>query len=87
LIAFNTLYGDHTALNQARLVAGTLLDYKIAHHFHAYIGDNASNNNKGLVTGLNKFLGINLSMNARIRCAGHILNLIIKATIYSKSIG
>jgi hypothetical protein len=74
-------------VNQARLLAKTLQDYEIVYRFHAYVGDNASNNGKGLVGGLNKFLGVELSMNARIHCAGHIINLIVKATIYGGSAG
>jgi hypothetical protein len=50
------------------------------------VGDNASNNDSELIKGLNLHPSINLTFNNRIRCAGHIINLIVKATIYGHNV-
>lgn len=82
LIAFRPLFSDHTALNQACTLALVLQEYSIVNQFHCFVGDNATNNDNGLIGGLNEVLDLNLSMDDRVRCAGHIINLIVKASLY-----
>jgi hypothetical protein len=50
------------------------------------VGDNASNNDSEFITGLNLHPILNLSPHHRIRCAGHIINLVVKATIYGDGV-
>ena len=50
------------------------------------MGDNALSNNNETIAALNEHLNLNLESSHRIRCAGHIINLVIKATIYSKGV-
>jgi hypothetical protein len=50
------------------------------------VGDNATNNDTALITGLNEHPAIELDPHQRIRCAGHIINLVVKATIYGKGV-
>lgn len=44
------------------------------------MGDNASSNDGELIR------SINLEPHHRLRCAGHIINLIVKATIYGNNV-
>jgi hypothetical protein len=57
-------------------------DYKISRKFHCFVGDNATSNSSKLIEGLNLHPNVNIDASHRIRCAGHIINLVVKATIY-----
>jgi hypothetical protein len=46
------------------------------------VGDNATSNDTELIKGLNLHLNVNVDLQHRIRCAGHIINLVVKATLY-----
>ena len=46
------------------------------------MGDNASSNDSKLTNGLNKHLSIEITADNCLRCAGHIINLVVKATLY-----
>jgi hypothetical protein len=46
------------------------------------VGDNATSNSSKLIEGLNLHPNVNIDASHRIRCAGHIINLVVKATIY-----
>jgi hypothetical protein len=61
-------------------------EYEISRKFHCFVGDNASSNNGKLIASLNLHPNINITANNRIRCAGHIINLVVKATIYGKGV-
>ena len=50
------------------------------------MGNNAISNNSKLINALNKHLAINLTTKHYIRCTGHIINLVVKAIIYSKGV-
>jgi hypothetical protein len=50
------------------------------------VGDNASSNDSELTNNLNNHPDINLRPHHRLRCAGHIINLVVKATIYGKGV-
>jgi hypothetical protein len=86
LIAFCNLYGDHTGAAQAAVIIHVLKSFKITEKFHCFLGDNASNNNKSTIDVLNKHPNLNLNSSHYIRCAGHIINLVVKATVYGKGV-
>jgi hypothetical protein len=86
LIAFKNLYGDHTGAAQAAIIRNVLANHKISCQFHCFVGDNASSNDSKLIDGLNLHLNIHITADNRLRCAGHIINLIIKATIYGNGV-
>jgi hypothetical protein len=46
------------------------------------VGDNATSNDTELIKGLNLHLNVNIDLQHRIRCAGHIIDLVVKATLY-----
>jgi hypothetical protein len=50
------------------------------------VGNNASSNNNETISALNKYANINLNSSYRIRYAGYIINLVVKATIYGKGV-
>lgn len=86
VIGFRNLFGDHTGLAQAKEIAYVLRSYDICHKFYYFVGDNATNNDNELIKGLNEHLGSNLTMDNRIRCAGHMINLVVKAAIYGSGV-
>lgn len=87
LIAFRNLAGDHTASAQASVILNVTREYDFESNFNCFVGDNASNNDAKLIKYLNKGSSIlNLSLEHRIRCAGHIINLIVKATLYGEGV-
>jgi hypothetical protein len=61
--------------------------FKIAPKLYCFIGDNATSNDSELIKGLNEHTNISLQSHHQLRCAGHIINLIVKATIYGKGVG
>jgi hypothetical protein len=60
--------------------------YEISQKFHCFVSNNATNNNGELIRSLNLHPDINISANNCICCAGHIINLVVKATIYGKGV-
>ena len=86
LIAFENLYGDHTGAAQAAIIRDVLNDYKMSRQFHCFVGDNASSNDGKLSDGLNLHPNIYITADDRMRCAGHIINLIVKATMYGDGV-
>jgi hypothetical protein len=79
IIAFRNLYGDHTGAAQGTIIRAVLDEYEISRKFHCLVGDNATHNDGELIRSLN------LHPN-RIRCAGHVINLVVKGTIYGKGV-
>lgn len=50
------------------------------------MGDNATSNDSKFIEGLYISPQINFGPEHRIRCAGHIINLVVKATIYRSGV-
>jgi hypothetical protein len=50
------------------------------------VGDNATSNDAETILGLNAYPDLNLNASHRIRCAGHVINLVVKATIYGSRV-
>jgi hypothetical protein len=82
LIAFRNLYGDYTRAAQAFILRAVFDEYEIFRKLHCYVGDNATSNDAKLIKGLNLYANVKIDPQHRIRCAGHIINLVVKATIY-----
>jgi hypothetical protein len=81
VIAFCNLYSDHTGAAQATIIVDVLDSFEISSKFHCFVGNNASNNNSETIAGLNLHPNININPDHCICCAGHIINLVVKATI------
>jgi hypothetical protein len=61
-------------------------DYGFASKFSCYVADNAANNNRETMAELSTLLGQDLDEQHRIRCAGHTIQLVVKAVIYGKGV-
>jgi hypothetical protein len=69
------------------VILNVIREYNFESKFNCFVGDNATNNDKRLISYLNKESAIlNLSTEHRIRCAGHNISLIVKATIYGAGV-
>ena len=75
--------GDHRGRTQGAMVVKVLEEYNIAHKFGCYVGDNATSNDNELIAGLHESDDLlNVTSTNRLRCAGHTINLVVKATLY-----
>lgn len=73
--------GAQTGANIADHLVDVLSDFEIEGHEVAdYAADNATNNDKALVA-LNAHVSVN-PVTQRLRCVGHILNLVCNAILY-----
>jgi hypothetical protein len=83
LITFRNLLSNHISSTQASIVLNIIQEYNFKHNFNCFVSNNATSNNAKLIASLNQSLILNLGTKHRIRYAGHIINLIVKATLYS----
>ena len=76
---------NHSGEEQARVLISILQDYGIVQDLGVIMGDNASNNNT-LCRGMSKYLkdeGLEWDpKQERLRCLGHIINLIVQAFLF-----
>jgi hypothetical protein len=86
IIAFHNLYRDHTGAAQETIIRAVLNEYEIFQKLHCFVSNKVTNNNRELIRILSLHHNINISANNRICCAGHIINLVVKATIYGKGV-
>jgi hAT family C-terminal dimerisation region len=50
------------------------------------MADNASNNSGTFISKMQRLTGVNFHESRRLRCAGHIINLVVKAIIYGEGV-
>lgn len=87
LIAFRNLIGDHSGAAQAAIILDVIRQYNFETRFNCFIGDNATSNDASLYDGLTEGSDIlNLDSRHRLRCTGHIINLVVKATLYGDGV-
>ena len=86
LIGFRNLIGDHTGSAQASFILQTIREYNYETQLNCFIGDSAMSNDASLIAGLNTSDIIEIDDSHRISCAGHIINLIVKATLYGSGV-
>lgn len=81
------LIGDHSGGAQASVIIDVIREYNFEDRFNCFVGDNATSNDRSLYNGLSDLSdSINLDSSHRLRCAGHIINLVVKATIYGDGV-
>lgn len=85
LIGLPRLIGSHTGSNIARLIADVIIKYHIEENIGAFMMDNAKDNDKLMETIATIFPTIDPKW-ARLRCAGHIINLIVQAALFGKGV-
>jgi hypothetical protein len=86
LLAIRELNEDHTDENMAEIIYQVAKEYGIVDKLGYFMMDNASNNNSALKE-LNLLIqndgGIGFDpVERRLRCFGHIMNLVIKDLLY-----
>jgi hypothetical protein len=86
LSPFETSSGTILELPKHLLYAPSLMTTKYPESSTAFLANNASSNDSKLIKGLNLHPNVNIDASHRIRCAGHIINLVVKATIYGDGV-
>ena len=86
LLGLRHIWGKHTAHNLAQIVAEVIKKYEITHKLGVFMGDNASSNDSKFIHAIREYLRIDLHNSCRVRCAGHIINLIVKAIVFGKGV-
>jgi hypothetical protein len=84
LIALRNTYGSHTGAEIAYQLLAVTREYKISSKVAYFMADNASNNDTAL-----QLLESDLNIQAnksRLRCVGHIINLVTKSILYGTDI-
>jgi hypothetical protein len=84
LIGLRRILDRHSGKNIARLVHEVLKEYRIYHLLGCLMMDNATNNDTSVEELARLIPGITKSR--RLRCMGHMLNLICKALLLGDSI-
>ena len=84
LLGLRNTYGVHTGEEQRRHLVDLVKEYKITTKVSYLIADNASANDTTL-----KLLEQDLDIHAkksRLRCAGHIINLVCKSILFGTNV-
>jgi len=79
-LALRNTYGSHTSKNMKDHLLAVLREYQISNKVAFFAANNATNNNKAL-----QLLATELKVDAdrqRLRCLGHVLNLVSMAILY-----
>ncbi|KAK7177592.1 hAT family dimerization domain protein [Paraphaeosphaeria sporulosa] len=72
----------------AQIIYDVAIEYRFTRKLHYFVGDNAANNGITFLRELHDITteDLYIATNRRIRCAGHIINLISKALIYGSGV-
>ncbi|KAM3465668.1 hypothetical protein MY5147_009215 [Beauveria neobassiana] len=85
LLGFPRRYGGHTGDDLAALVKPVILQYGIGDKLGSFVMDNAGDNDKCLEALQRSFRSIDPEAD-RIRCIGHIINLVVKALLFGEGV-
>ncbi|OAQ59076.1 transposase-like protein [Purpureocillium lilacinum] len=85
LLGFPRRYGGHTGDDLAALVKPVILQYGIGEKLGSFVMDNADDNDKCLEVLQRSFSSIDPEAD-RIRCIGHIINLVVKALLFGEGV-
>ena len=84
LLGLPRLYGSHTGETIATCLLSVITKYGIAGNVGCFVMDNAGNNDT-MIEAIARELP-EVTKRSRLRCSGHILNLIVKAVLYGQGI-
>ena len=85
LLGLRRFIGSHSGANQASHFWEVVKDFAITHHIGYFTLDNASNNDTALEEISLRLSYLNISFNPvkhRLRCFGHVINLVVKAFLW-----
>jgi hypothetical protein len=81
LLGLRPTYGNHTGEEQKKLLLAIFKEYQITSRIAYFMADNATNNDRAIEL-LQPELDNITAGKHRLRCAGHILNLVVKSMLY-----
>jgi|SRR5579871_587557 len=84
LLGFQKVHGPKSGANIAEIVAKVINDYEIGHNLGAFMMDNARDNDTALKELATRY-DIDVD-SSRLRCLGHIINLVVKALLFGKGV-
>ena len=84
LLGFRKVYGAKSGQHIAEIAADVINDYEVGQNLGAFMMDNAGDNDTMLKELATRF-DINVS-HSRLRCLGHIINLVVKALLFGKGV-
>jgi hypothetical protein len=83
VIGLRDTLGSHTGANMADHLLSAIQDFSLGERIAFFIADNASNNDKALAVLSTYLPSLQLDpVKQRLRCSGHIYNLVCKAILY-----
>lgn len=85
LLGFPRRYGGHTGEDLAALVKPVIVQYGIGDKLGSFVMDNAGDNDKCLQALQRSFSSIDPEAD-RIRCIGHVINLVVKALLFGECV-
>jgi hypothetical protein len=85
LLGFPRRHGGHTGDDLAALIKPVILLYEIGEKLGSFVMDNAGDNGKCLEALQRSFPSIDPEAD-RIRCIGHIINLVVKALLFGEGV-
>jgi hypothetical protein len=85
LLGFPRRHGGHTGDDLAALIKPVILLYEIGEKLGSFVMDNAGDNGKCLEALQRSFPSIDPESD-RIRCIGHVINLVVKALLFGEGV-
>jgi len=85
LLGLPRLVGSHSGENMATCVRSVINEYEFGHNLGCFMMDNAENNDS-CIAELKRYFPLIDKKRDRLRCAGHIFNLVTKAILYGKGV-
>lgn len=85
LLGLRRLHGAHTGENQSQVIMSLLQEYDLTKKIGYFTLDNAQNNDSALTCLAKHLQEIGVSFDVkehRLRCIGHVINLVVKAFLY-----
>jgi hypothetical protein len=81
-------HGPRPSANQAKIIWMLLEQYRFRHKVGSFTTDNATNTYTAMCEQAKLFSNVNLAfdvVSARMWCFGHIINLVVKAFLWSQN--
>ena len=85
LLGLRRLHGAHTGENQSQVITSLLHEYQLTKKIGYFTLDNAKNNDTALRCLSQRLQEVGVSFDPqahRLRCIGHIINLVVKVFLY-----
>ena len=87
LLGLRRMHGAHTGENQSQILLTVLQGYSLIQKIGYFTLDNATNNDAALTCLSYRLRDMGIDFNpveSRLRCIGHVINLVVKAFLYGQ---